>query len=84
MEIDLKANSGNLSMSIVVTPDETTLLQAFADIGIAVTTENLLVGDVHVRDKSSKTVYIFERKAKTDLIRFYKRRSIPRTKESPA
>lgn len=53
-------------MSIIVTPGETALLQAFNDAGINVTTENLLVGDIHIR-KGDQTVYIFERKAKGDL-----------------
>ena len=53
-------------MSIVVTPGETALLDAFATAGINVITENLLVGDAHIR-KGDQTVYIFERKAKGDL-----------------
>jgi ERCC4-type nuclease len=53
-------------MSIVVTPGETALLDAFAKAGIDVITENLLVGDAHIR-KGDQTVYIFERKAKGDL-----------------
>ncbi len=53
-------------MSIVVTPGETALLDAFAKAGIEVITENLLVGDAHIR-KGDQTVYIFERKAKGDL-----------------
>lgn len=53
-------------MSIIVTPGETALLEAFSKAGIKVETENLLVGDAHIR-KDNQTVYIFERKAKGDL-----------------
>lgn len=53
-------------MSIVVTPGETTLLDAFKKAGIEVIVENLLVGDAHIR-RGDETVYIFERKAKGDL-----------------
>lgn len=55
-----------LQMSIIVTPGETFLLEAFAQAGVTVITENLLVGDIHIR-KNDQTLYIFERKAKGDL-----------------
>ncbi len=54
-------------MSIVVTPGETALLNAFSDAGIDVLVENLLVGDAHIR-RGDDTVYIFERKATSDLL----------------
>lgn len=53
-------------MSIIVTPGEKTLLQAFEKAGVEVVKENLLVGDIHIR-RGDKTIYIFERKAKGDL-----------------
>jgi len=53
-------------MSIVITPGEVALIEAFASAGVEVITENLLVGDAHIR-KGDQTVYIFERKAKGDL-----------------
>jgi ERCC4-type nuclease len=53
-------------MSIIVTPGETTVIDAFNKAGIEITIEDLKVGDIHIR-KDGQTVYIFERKAKTDL-----------------
>lgn len=53
-------------MSIIVTPGETALIEAFNNAGITVIIENLLVGDIHIR-VNGKTIYIFERKAKGDL-----------------
>ena len=53
-------------MSIVVTPGEIALIDAFKVRIVELTIENLLVGDVHLR-KEDRTVYIFERKAKGDL-----------------
>ena len=53
-------------MSIVVTPGETVLIDAFQKANTEITIENLLVGDVHIR-KGDQTMYIFERKAKGDL-----------------
>lgn len=53
-------------MTLIVTPNETALLNAFKEAGVAVETENLLVGDVQIR-KGEDTVYIIERKAKGDL-----------------
>lgn len=53
-------------MDIIITPTETDLIQAFRDRNIKYSTENLLVGDAHVR-YDGVTIYIFERKAKNDL-----------------
>ena len=53
-------------MSIIITPGETKLIEAFKDQNYNVIIENLLVGDIHIR-KDDKTVYILERKAGSDL-----------------
>ena len=53
-------------MSIIVTPGETALIEAFEKQAVKIKIENLLVGDVHIR-KGPKLIYIFERKAKGDL-----------------
>ena len=55
-------------MSIIITPGETALINAFAtaEIKITIPKENLDVGDVHIT-KNERIVYIFERKAKGDL-----------------
>jgi len=54
-------------MSIYVTPTEIALIDAFKQRKIEITLEPLLVGDAHIRN-DTKTVYIFERKAKGDLL----------------
>lgn len=53
-------------MSIVVTPGETALIEAFSKKAIPIETKNLLVGDIHIC-KGETPVYIIERKAKGDL-----------------
>ena len=57
---------GKETAQIIVTPGETALIEAFKGRSISIETENLLVGDIHIR-KGDTTVYIFERKAKGDL-----------------
>ena len=54
-------------MSIIITPGEKTLLEEFNNRKITIITENLLVGDAHIRNEKGELVYIFERKAKSDL-----------------
>lgn len=54
-------------MSIIVTPGEKTVIEEFNNRGATIVIENLLVGDIHIRNESGDQVYIFERKAKSDL-----------------
>lgn len=54
-------------MSIVITPNETKLIQAFQARQIPVITENLDIGDIHIRDSDGKIAYVIERKANNDL-----------------
>jgi len=53
-------------MSIIITPNETSLIEEFNKQGVEYKTQNLLVGDIHIID-NEVPIYIFERKAKTDL-----------------
>jgi ERCC4-type nuclease len=53
-------------MSIIITPNEVSLIEVFKDKNIDYTTENLLVGDVHIK-YNDEIIYIIERKAKADL-----------------
>lgn len=63
-------------ISLVVTPGEKSLIAELNKLGVEFVTENLLVGDVHIRrtlgsggsDEDESTVlFIFERKSKGDL-----------------
>lgn len=54
-------------MSIVITPGEKALIEEFNNRNVEIVIENLLVGDIHIRDEKGQQVYIFERKAKGDL-----------------
>lgn len=53
-------------MSIIITPGEIALISACDSANVEYTTENLLVGDIHIR-KGDEVIYILERKAKGDL-----------------
>jgi len=54
-------------MTIYVTPGETRLITAFENIETKINLENLFVGDIHIRNNDN-TVYIIERKARSDLL----------------
>jgi ERCC4-type nuclease len=54
-------------MSLIITPGEKALLEEFEKKDITVNIENLLIGDIHLKNKNGELLYIFERKAKTDL-----------------
>jgi len=53
-------------MSIIITPNETSLIEEFNKQGVEYQTQNLFVGDIHIVDNNIP-IYIFERKAKNDL-----------------
>ena len=56
------------SNRIVITPGETDLINTFKELDIPHDLENLLVGDAQLRNsETNETLYIFERKSKTDL-----------------
>lgn len=55
-----------MSTTIVVTPGETALINALTKSKTLYITDNLLVGDIHIKH-NGQVVYIFERKAKQDL-----------------
>jgi len=52
--------------NIIVTPGEKAIIDEFNKRNVNILIENLLVGDIHIRDNDN-TLYIFERKAKGDL-----------------
>lgn len=55
-----------METKIIVTPGETNFIDQLIKHDIPFSTENLLVGDIHIK-KGDKVIYIIERKAKGDL-----------------
>ena len=53
-------------MTIIVTPGEIALIEAFNKADIEIVKKDLKVGDIHIEHEDN-VVYIFERKAKGDL-----------------
>lgn len=52
--------------TIIVTPGEKAVIEAFEKLGVTIEIKNLLLGDIHIC-KGGEPVYIIERKAKSDL-----------------